>query len=130
MSDIKITRHKHVYNAPVDKTFRKEENHAPASVERRGILFNGGIDKLSNLTKILFMRQSYDRETQVRNKVIDFITHTALQTENVVYLSPSQAQKQLDRKGIIVSIDYVLRRYADLGIVRENGLWVRKIGNE
>ena len=73
------------------------------------------------------MRQTFDKETVTREKVNQFIKEKATQTAKIVYLTPTRVQTLLQARGIIVSKDYVFRRYEELGIKNVNGLWVKEL---
>jgi len=64
-----------------------------------------------------------EKDELVRN----FILAEAVQTDKLVYSPPLCVVNQLADRGITVSKMYVVRMYARLGIVFQNGLWVKSV---
>jgi hypothetical protein len=73
------------------------------------------------------MRQSLDKEIATRANVLQFIKERAVQTSKVVYYSPSRVKSLLERDGVFVSVDYVMRRYAEMGVKNNNGIWCKDL---
>ena len=82
--------------------------------KRNGITING-------------MRQKLSKEVELQQAVKKIILETARQTEKAVYLSPTRVVSLLHGRGIKVSVAFVIRRYEELEIYNENGLWLRRI---
>lgn len=64
-------------------------------------------------------------EQQIRAAINDLIDREALQTERVVYYPTSYVVEVMAGMGYTITQDYVRRRYAEIGVRNENGLWVR-----
>jgi len=70
-------------------------------------------------------RQKQDKEVRLREKVKMFIDNHPMQTTRIIYYSPTYMRGELKKKGVKVTLAYVIRRYAELCIVNENGMYVK-----
>ena len=75
------------------------------------------------------MRQKLTDEIQTRKQVDHTIVKFA-QTKQIVYFPPTHVAIELERHGVIVTRQYITRRYGELGIRFINGLWVKNIEEE
>lgn len=73
------------------------------------------------------MRHKLSKELEIREAVDEAIKQS-VETSRIVYFSPSSVSCLLfDKQGLRVSRQYIARRYEELGIVCENGLWVKDV---
>lgn len=72
-------------------------------------------------------RYKREIETRTRSKIDELIDTEALQTDKIVFYPPSYVVAVMDELGYAVTKDYVIRRYHDIGVKNENGLWVRNL---
>lgn len=78
----------------------------------------------------MLMRQTYDKETETRNKVRKFIESHSMEQAAIVFYSPTRTKRLLEQRGIFVTVDYIIRRYGEMGIKNKNGLWVKDAEQE
>lgn len=79
-------------------------------------------------SKLAYMRQSYDKETETRRKVIELINTRGRMQSGQPYYSPSRVKTLLEHQGVFVTLDYVIRRYKELRIKNIDGLYVKVDG--
>lgn len=72
-------------------------------------------------------RLSYEEEEKKREQAARLIDGFALQTDKLVYLSPAVLASIAEQRGFDIDRQYFIRRYEELGIIYENGIWVKKI---
>jgi uncharacterized ion transporter superfamily protein YfcC len=72
------------------------------------------------------MRQNLANELKKREVVIAAI-EAAKATSHIVYPPPSEIMRILKLAGVDVTWQYVQRRYYELNIYYERGLWLKQI---
>lgn len=85
------------------------------------------LDNSQKKSKIPLMRQTYLKEIETRNSVVEFIKAKGTPQRSVQYYSPSELQKLLRDDDIDVSIEFIRRRYAELGVKLVRGLWQKDL---
>jgi len=72
-------------------------------------------------------RLQRDDEEEKRKQADELIQFYALQTKKAVYFSPANVAEEAIKRGLQIDRQYFFRRYAERGIVFENGLWCKDL---
>lgn len=73
------------------------------------------------------MTNTRDEEYLQRVMVKDLIEEIGRQTNKIIYLSPAQMHEELKKKKVYVSLNFVYRRYYEMNINTQNGLWFKEL---